>query len=83
LRLLPAPAPVRVRLGRAGIEAFHHEGTWHDVAAWSGPERLTPRWWLADADPQDRYAARAANGALWLLFRTADTRQWFVEGWWD
>jgi len=83
LRLLQEPAPVRVRLGRAGIEAFHHEGAWHDVAAWSGPERLAPRWWVGGEGPQDRYTARAADGSLWLLFRAAGTRRWFVEGWWD
>jgi protein ImuB len=83
LRLLPEPAPVRVRLGRAGIEAFHHGGAWHDVTAWSGPERLAPQWWLAGDGPQDRYTARVTDGSLWLLFRTTDTRQWFVEGWWD
>ena len=83
LRLLPEPAPARVRLSRTGIEAFHHEGTWHDVAAWSGPERLAPRWWVVGDGPQDRYTVRAADGSLWLLFSATNTRHWFVEGWWD
>jgi len=94
LRLLQAPAPVRVRLGRAGLEAFRHGEAWHDVTAWSGPERLVPRWWVdaaatPDGDagraagPRDYYSARTADGALWLLFRAGASRQWFVEGWWD
>src|SRR4029077_7973431 len=37
LRHLHTPEPVRVRLGRSGIEAFRHGETWHDVTAWSGP----------------------------------------------
>jgi|GEM_PF-737723 len=94
LRLLQVPAPVRVRLGRAGLEAFRHGETWHDVTAWCGPERLVPRWWMAAAvtpegeaggapGPRDYYSARTADGALWLLFRVGASRQWFVEGWWD
>ncbi len=85
LRLLSAPEPVRVRLGRAGLAAFRHGDTWHDVTGWSGPERLAPRWWLhgASAHPRDYYTTRARDGTLWLLFRAADARAWFLEGWWD
>jgi len=93
LRLLPSPVPIRVRLGRSGLEAFRHGETWHDVTAWSGPERLAPRWWIgefAEADdaslpvgPRDYYSARTAAGTLWLLFRAGASHEWFVEGWWD
>jgi protein ImuB len=94
LRLLRSAEPVRVRLGRAGLEAFRHGETWHDITAWSGPERLAPRWWVAAAPapdgavgdatgPRDYYSARTADGALWLLFHAGASRQWFVEGWWD
>jgi hypothetical protein len=88
LRLLPSPAPIRVRLGRAGLEAFRHDEAWHDVSAWSGPERLAPKWWTAgattaSAGPHDYYSARTADGALWLLFRAGPAHEWFVEGWWD
>ena len=87
LRLLPSPVPIRIRLGRAGLEAFHHDETWHDVTAWSGPERLAPKWWTAgaapSAGPHDYYSARTADGALWLLFNTSTSHEWFVEGWWD
>jgi len=83
LRLLPAPAPVRVRLGREGLEAFREGEIWHDVTAWSGPERIAPRWWAAAGRwaPRDYFAARDRAGSLWLLFRAR--REWFVEGWWD
>ncbi len=83
LRRLPAPETVRVRLGRAGLEALKHGDTWHDIASWSGPERLTPRWWTAAAGPRDYYMARTRAGNCWLLFRAAKERAWFVEGWWD
>ncbi len=93
LRLLQAPAPIRVRLSRFGLEAFRHGETWHDITAWSGPERLTPRWWIGGsaesagasppAGPRDYYSARTSAGTLWLLFRAGASRQWFVEGWWD
>ena len=93
LRLLQAPAPVRVRLSRFGLEAFRHGETWHDVTAWSGPERLAPRWWIGEspgaggaslpAGPRDYYSAHTAAGTLWLLFRAGASRRWFVEGWWD
>jgi hypothetical protein len=60
---------------------------WHDVTAWSGPERLAPKWWTAGATalagPHDYYSARTADGALWLLFRAGASHGWFVEGWWD
>ncbi|OYV66895.1 MAG: hypothetical protein B7Z72_10525 [Gemmatimonadetes bacterium 21-71-4] len=91
LRLLPAPAPVHVRLGRSGLAAFKHEDSWHDVAEWCGPERLVPPWWRHDgadpagepAGPRDYYTARTADGALWLLYRGAAAGQWFLEGWLD
>lgn len=75
--------PIRVRLGRSGLEAFRHDDVWHDVAAWSGPERLAPRWWASDAGARDYYTARTTGGTRWLLFRSAKERKWFVEGWWD
>ena len=83
LRLLADPAPVRVRLGRDGLEAFREGEIWHDVSAWSGPERIAPRWWTGPGRfvPRDYFAARDRAGSLWLLFRAK--RQWFVEGWWD
>ena len=123
LRLLAEPVPIRVRLGRAGLEAFRYGETWRDVTAWAGPERLVPRWWVSQdaprdaapvrktpltglpsagrtgaasapaagtssptpltGPPRDYYSARTADGALWLVFRSAASRRWFVEGWWD
>jgi protein ImuB len=83
LRRLGAPESVRVRLGRSGLEALKHGDTWHDITSWSGPERLTPRWWTAAAGPRDYYMARTRAGNCWLLFREAKERAWFVEGWWD
>jgi len=91
LRILPAAAPLHVRLGRSGLAAFRHGDAWHDVAEWSGPERLVPRWWRSDAagaagepaGPRDYYTARTADGTLWLLRRDAPSHEWFVEGWWD
>jgi protein ImuB len=82
LRLLGAPVPVHVRLGREGLAAFRHADCWHDVTGWSGPERLAPRWWLGVGAVRDYYATRTADGALWLLYR-ATGGQWFLEGWWD
>ena len=81
LRLLPRARPVRVRLGRAGLEAFRDGEVWTDVTSWSGPDRVAPRWWRAVGGSRDYFVARAATGELWLLFRTG--KQWCVEGWWD
>jgi len=91
LRLLSPPAPIHVRLGRAGLAAFKQEDLWHDVTEWCGPERLTPRWWRHDASTpageapgsRDYYTARTADGTLWLLRRDDPSHAWFVEGWWD
>ena len=82
LRLLSAPVPIHVRLGREGLAAFRHDDGWHDVTGWSGPERLAPRWWLGADAVRDYYATRTADGALWLLYRAAGG-QWFLEGWLD
>jgi hypothetical protein len=81
LRLLATPRPARVRLGRSGLEAFRDGEIWHDVTAWSGPERLAPRWWQSSGGTRDDATARTAAGTLWLLYRAA--KAWFVEGWWD
>jgi protein ImuB len=81
LRLLAMPRPARVRLGRSGLEAFRDGEIWHDVTAWSGPERLAPRWWQSSGGTRDYYTARTAAGTLWLLYRAA--KAWFIEGWWD
>jgi protein ImuB len=91
LRLLSASVPVHVRLGRGGLAAFKHEGAWHDIAEWCGPERLAPRWWERDAagppgqapEPHDYYTAKTADGTLWLLVRTAAAQQWLLAGWLD
>jgi len=91
LRILPAPAAIHVRLGRSGLAAFRHGDVWHDVAEWSGPERLVPRWWRSDAvatagepaGPRDYYTARTGDGALWLLYRGEPSGQWCLEGWID
>jgi protein ImuB len=83
LRLLAEPQPIRVRLGRGGIEAFRHEEAWFDVNAWAGPDRLAPPWWRPPAGTRDYYIARARDGTLWLLYRAARERAWYVEGWWD
>jgi protein ImuB len=91
LRLLPASVPVHVRLGRAGLAAFKHQGAWHDITEWCGPERLAPRWWERDAagpsgqapEPRDYYTAKTAEGTLWLLFRTTASQQWLLAGWLD
>jgi len=81
LRLLTQPRPVRVRLGRSGLEAFRDGEAWYDVTAWSGPERIAPRWWHSSGGRRDYFTARTAAGTLWLLYRAA--KAWFVEGWWD
>jgi protein ImuB len=94
LRLLHGPEPVRVRLGRAGLEAFRHGEAWHDVTAWSGPERLAPRWWVMDgtdtaahhADPEDAPSAPAdgaRSGAMagprdYYSAHTADGALWLL-----
>jgi len=91
LRILPAPAPVRVRLGRSGLAAFRHQDAWHDVVDWCGPERLASRWWRSDATdrpgtpagPRDYYTVRTADGGLWLLYRGPAADQWYLEGWLD
>ncbi len=91
LRIMPAPVPVHVRLGRSGLAAFKHGEAWHDVAEWCGPERLAPRWWRPEsAGPEgepdgqrDYYTARTADGTLWLLYRVEPAGQWFLEGWLD
>ncbi len=81
LRLLPEARPIRVRLGRGGLEAFRDGEVWTDVTAWSGPDRVAPRWWRSVSGARDYFVARSATGELWLLFRTG--KQWRVEGWWD
>ena len=89
LRLLPSPTPVRVRLGRSGIEAFRHGETWHDVTAWSGPERLAPRWWVpgdgraagspgAVAAPTGPATPDAAAPRDYYTARTADGALWLL-----
>ncbi len=82
LRRLDAASPLHVRLGRDGLAAFRHGDRWHDVTGWSGPERLAPRWWRGTNATRDYYAARTADGALWLIYRAAGG-EWFLEGWWD
>lgn len=85
LRLLENPLPVRVRLGRAGLEAFREGERWRDLAGWSGPEHLAPRWWRREGngDTRDYFTVRTREGLLCLLFRSGREPQWFVEGWWD
>jgi protein ImuB len=50
--------PVRVRLG----------SRWEPVHSWSGPWRLTGRWWAGE-EPADRYQLVTAAGAFLCVVR--------------
>ncbi len=54
--------PVRVRLG----------SRWEPVLNWSGPWRLTGRWWR-DESPSDRYQLVTSAGAFLCVYREGRT----------
>ncbi|MCC1481192.1 DNA polymerase Y family protein [Roseibaca sp. Y0-43] len=70
--------------GRALPRRFKWRGqTWQVVAA-SGPERLTPEWWLDDPNwrsgMRDYWRVQTDRGARLWLFHTPQRDGWCVQG---
>ena len=85
LRLLPRPEPVEATalLPDHPPQQFRWRRLLHQVVQAEGPERLTPEWWLPDAErgaapPRDYFRVEVASGGRYWLYR-ADGR-WFLHG---
>lgn len=80
LALLSEPRPLEISCDVAGrIASLWHDGRALQLA--SGPERIESGWWDGGEVTRDYYVARAADGALWWIFRErAAPRRWFVHG---
>jgi protein ImuB len=77
------PEPIAGQ-GRAVPQRFKWRGqTWHVVAA-SGPERITPEWWLDDPNwrsgMRDYWRVQTDRGARLWLFHTPQRDGWCVQG---
>lgn len=78
-----APEPI-AGSGRALPRRFKWRGqTWQVVAA-TGPERITPEWWLDDPNwrsgMRDYWRVQTDRGARLWLFHTPQRDGWCVQG---
>lgn len=78
-----APEPI-AGTGRAVPRRFKWRGqTWQVVAA-TGPERITPEWWLDDPNwrsgLRDYWRVQTDRGARLWLFHTPQRDGWCVQG---
>ncbi len=85
--LLWRPEPVMVPPHPGLPPVFRWRGRDHAVASLIGPERITPEWWLADAEwrngARDYWEVVTKNGArLWLYYAhgAALSPGWFCQG---
>jgi protein ImuB len=81
LRMLDAPEPVDVEEAAGLPDAVWWRGRRLSFTAADGPERLSGDWWRDDAYARDYWRCAARGEGDLLLFR--ETRQWFVQGWYD
>lgn len=82
LTLFP-PEPI-AGTGRAVPQRFKWRGQWWQVVAATGPERITPEWWLDDpnwrAGLRDYWRVQTDRGARLWLFHTPQRDGWCVQG---
>ncbi len=85
LRLLPRPEPVEATalLPDHPPQQFRWRRLLHQVVQAEGPERLTPEWWLPDAErgaapPRDYFRVEVASGGRYWLYRAEG--RWFLHG---
>jgi len=81
--VLFAPEPI-VGHGRTVPRRFKWRGQWWQVMAASGPERITPEWWLDDPNwrsgMRDYWRVQTDRGARLWLFHTPQRDGWCVQG---
>lgn len=68
-RLLPEPE----RISFQGLR----------VAAFEGPERISPEWWEQVDSERDYYRVVLSDGAMLWVYREPGTREYFVHGIFD
>jgi protein ImuB len=80
LGLLSPPQPLQACADTQGhIRCLLHQG--QSLQLVTGPERIETGWWDGGDITRDYYIARAAEGALWWVFRECDeARRWYVHG---
>ena len=78
-----APEPI-AGTGRAVPSRFKWRGLWWRVVATSGPERISPEWWLDDpawrTGLRDYWRVQTDRGARLWLYHTPQRDGWCVQG---
>jgi protein ImuB len=68
------------------VVSMNRNGETSRIVTSIGPERITPRWWLAlpgrSPWPRDYFKVQDEAGQWWWLYRKAGTSKWFVHGVW-
>ncbi|MFN7002681.1 MAG: Y-family DNA polymerase [Roseinatronobacter sp.] len=81
--ILFPPEPI-AGTGRAVPRRFKWRGLWWGVVAASGPERISPEWWLDDpawrTGLRDYWRVQTDRGARLWLFHTPQRDGWCVQG---
>jgi len=80
-RRLERPLPVR-KTSPDGLDLQCLGEAEVRVITWSGEERRTGHWWSQGYD-RDYVWAELEDGRMYRLYRSRETRQWYVEGWLD
>lgn len=77
------PEPI-AGTGRAVPRRFKWRGQWWGVVAASGPERISPEWWLDDpawrTGLRDYWRVQTNQGARLWLYHTPQRDGWCVQG---
>jgi protein ImuB len=60
--------------------AFHFQGRQHEVAHYSGPERIETGWWRGANVRRDYYRVQTEEGLRFWLFRDLKIGQWHLHG---
>jgi protein ImuB len=82
----PQRAEVMLMSPDGPLMRMRYQGQTFGLVTSVGPERISPRWWLAPPGlaprPRDYFKVQDEAGQWWWVYRKAGTHQWFVHGVW-
>ena len=81
IELLGEPVEIPCMVAPEGLPvAFTHEDRVFQISVASGPERISPPWWEGRNKTRDYFEVQESAGRRFWIFRVAETRKWYLHG---
>ena len=65
------------------LASFTLDGAVYSISHVSGPERIAGMWWEGRNKTRDYFDVEDSTGRRFWVFRVAETRRWFLHGFFD